>query len=111
MNSKSSVVAILFAILVLSLLSISPESAGHNEDQPPEHTHTYPNVYGVCFCPDPAIFWQYDDDCETMTIEGFFVFVASTECTHGVWQPPPPKAFLWMSRYRMRTRLLWMLPW
>ena len=81
----------LLAILAVSVLFLSPDVTGDNKDVPPEHTHTYPNVYGVCFCPDPAIFMFYDDDCTEMTIEGYWVFVTSKACTHGVWQPPPPQ--------------------
>ena len=85
------VVALLIAACAVIAFFFSSPVVGDNENDPPRHTHNYPNVFGLCFCPDIAIFWTYDEDCETCTIEGFFVFVSSKTCTHGVLQPPPPQ--------------------
>lgn len=84
-------IASLIAFFAMTTLFMSQNVTGHNENDPPQHTHTYPNESGVCLCPKPGVYEQVDGDCTMITIEGGFVYVKSKACTHGVWQPPPPQ--------------------
>lgn len=88
---NSRIIATLIAFFALTTLFMSQKVTGHNENDPPEHTHIYPKKYGVCLSAKPSVTRRVDGDCTTITVCAAFVAVASTACTHGVWQPPPPR--------------------
>ena len=75
--------ASLLALLALSILFLPP-GIGHNENQAPVHSHTSTS-WGVTtvFWP-PSISKIKNGDCETVTIEVYYLSISTTTCTHGV---------------------------
>lgn len=84
-------IASLIAFLAMTTLFFSQNVTGHNENDPPQHTHTYPNEYGICFTTGFSVSEDVNGDCTTITTCIALVAIASKACTHGVWQPPPPQ--------------------
>ena len=89
---NTKVIAVLLSCLAISTLFLPSFVIGDNEDQPPEHSHVIEEytTWSSVFWP-PEIHQRTNGDCVTITHEEFFMATVTTLCTHGIWQPPPPR--------------------
>lgn len=88
---NTKIVALFLSFFALIVLFLPSSVPGHNEDQSPEHSHvTEYRTWTSTFWP-PEIHERRDGDCVTITYEAFFVATVTTQCTHGIPQPPPPR--------------------
>ena len=82
----------LIALFAMLTVFMSENVTGDNENEQPQHTHVYPNEYGVCITLPPIGYSELrDGDCSTGTLCIAFVAIISKTCTHGILAPPPER--------------------